>query len=638
MPESPAARTAAPPQEPAGLTLTAALLVTLVILAGSAVLGYAVWDLATRPLQPQWLVLAALTVSTAWLTLRIPTTEFSFSISDTFNIAGAVLFGPSVGAIMAALDALVLSSRFTITRKTAYRIPFNIAASSVAIWTATLVFLALAGDETSLGDPLASIRLVGPLVLLGAVNYCLNVGLVTMAVSLERHMPMFEVWRAHFLGLWMTHFGGVLATVPLVLWQLLQPFPGVLTILVLVVPLPILLYTTFRHSLGRVQDQLNHLGQVNRVYVAVIEALAQAVDAKDQVTSDHIRRVQTESVRLARALGVTNDEEIQAIKAAALLHDVGKLSVPEHILNKPGKLTPSEFEVMKKHAPAGADILSVVGFPYPVVPIVRHHHENWDGTGYPDGLSGAGIPIGARILSVVDCFDALTSHRPYRPRMEDAAALQIVVERRGTMYDPAVVDAFVEMHHAVIARVDARQAVPEKVEPPQRQTPSDDGYVRDLEAGYELGRVIGDATTGGKQLALRLWGVLRQQTPASAFVLYFYDPASDALVAVCADGEQSDLLSTSRIALGDRLSGWVGATRQGIINSDARLDLDEHVRESSPLRSALSVPVLAGERLQGVLSLYASHDNAFDESHRRIVLVAASAIVDSDSVARREQR
>ena len=129
--------------------------------------------------------------------------------------------------------------------------------------------------------------------------------------------------------------------------------------------------------------------------------------------------------------------QLRAIEAAALLHDVGKLAIPEHILNKPGRLTPAEFERMKSHARIGAEILSEVDFPYPVVPIVRHHHENWDGTGYPDGLKGDAIPVGARILAVVDCFDALTSHRPYRRALSVGEAVAIIDARRGTMYDPA---------------------------------------------------------------------------------------------------------------------------------------------------------------------------------------------------------
>ena len=158
-----------------------------------------------------------------------------------------------------------------------------------------------------------------------------------------------------------------------------------------------------------------------------------AIDAKDQITHGHIRRVQQYAVRLARHMGMTDGRQISAIEAASLLHDMGKLAVPEYILNKPGKLTAAEFDRMKLHAGIGADILSAIDFPYPVVPIVRHHHESWDGSGYPDGLRATAIPIGARILAVVDCFDALTSDRPYRPRMSDSDAIAILLSRRGTI-------------------------------------------------------------------------------------------------------------------------------------------------------------------------------------------------------------
>src|SRR5207302_10824336 len=170
------------------------------------------------------------------------------------------------------------------------------------------------------------------------------------------------------------------------------------------------------------------------------------IDAKDQITHGHIRRVQAYAVGLAKALGVTDPAQISAIEAASLLHDMGKLAVPEYILNKPGPLTPAEFEKMKLHASVGAGILSAIAFPYPVVPIVRHHHENWNGTGYPDGLRGSEIPVGARILSVVDCFDALTSDRPHRPRLSNDEAIEILMERRGSMYDPLIIDTFTKVH------------------------------------------------------------------------------------------------------------------------------------------------------------------------------------------------
>jgi putative nucleotidyltransferase with HDIG domain len=174
--------------------------------------------------------------------------------------------------------------------------------------------------------------------------------------------------------------------------------------------------------------------------------LAAAIDAKDQVTHGHINRVQHYAKQLAVAVGIKNEIQFKAIQAAAVLHDTGKIAIPESILNKPGPLTIEEFAVMKQHADIGADIVSSVNFPYPVEPIVRYHHENWDGTGYPNGLVGTSIPIGARILAVVDCFDALTSDRPYRRKLSNEEAVGILLARRGSMYDPLVVDAFLRIH------------------------------------------------------------------------------------------------------------------------------------------------------------------------------------------------
>src|SRR5206468_2945001 len=217
----------------------------------------------------------------------------------------------------------------------------------------------------------------------------------------------------------------------------------------MVLPLLLIFHVTIRSSFGRLEDARRHLGDMDRLYLSTIETLAMAIDAKEDVTHSHVRRVQAYAVALAHAMGIVDDESIKAIKAAALLHDTGKLAVPEHILNKPGKLTESEFEQLKQHVDVGADILSLVEFPYPVVPIVRAHHENWDGSGYPRGIRGEDIPIGARILSVVDCFDALTSDRPYRRAMTNQAAIDILLERRGRMYDPHVVDTFIGVYRDI---------------------------------------------------------------------------------------------------------------------------------------------------------------------------------------------
>jgi putative nucleotidyltransferase with HDIG domain len=180
-----------------------------------------------------------------------------------------------------------------------------------------------------------------------------------------------------------------------------------------------------------------------RIYSDMSAAeLLTAAMAYDSTTRQHIGRVRGYAVTLARAVGVSDESLIEAIDEAALFHDIGKLMIPARILNKPGRLTDSEFDEMRQHVDMGAAMLALLSLRSTVVPIVRAHHENWDGSGYLRGLKGAAIPLGARILSVADCFDALTSDRPYRSRLPAEEALLIVRERRGTMYDPAVVDIF----------------------------------------------------------------------------------------------------------------------------------------------------------------------------------------------------
>ncbi len=196
------------------------------------------------------------------------------------------------------------------------------------------------------------------------------------------------MWRENFIWISLNYFCGASVAVLLVVGtrEIDLRFIGV------IVPLLLVLYFTFKISMDRVEDANRHVEKVNRLYLSTIETLAMAIDAKDQVTHGHIRRVQKYAVGLAKALGVHDEALLKAVEAAALLHDMGKLAVPEYILNKPGRLTEAEFEKMKLHASVGADILSAIDFPYPVVPIVRHHHESWDGTGYPDGLRGRTSP------------------------------------------------------------------------------------------------------------------------------------------------------------------------------------------------------------------------------------------------------
>jgi diguanylate cyclase (GGDEF)-like protein/putative nucleotidyltransferase with HDIG domain len=384
-------------------------------------------------------------------------------------------------------------------------------------------------------------------------------------------------------------------------------------------------------SMGRVEDANRHVTQLSKLYMSTIETLAMAIDAKDQITHGHIRRVQTYAVALAKEVGVTDTSLIQAVEAAALLHDMGKLAVPEYILNKPGPLTPAEFDKMKLHATVGADILSAIDFPYPVVPIVRHHHENWNGTGYPSGLAGTDIPIGARILSVVDCFDALTSDRPYRPRLADKDAIRILTERRGSMYDPLVVDTFARVYTRIIPQsvpVDDNSslaAITEASGSPM-PLPQSNRSLDDIAASTDETLTLFDLARGltplitlqdiGDMIAKHL----RRLIPCSLCVFFVYNVDSDELVAAHASGDNAELVTGLRIGLGQRLSGWVAANRQSIRNSDPVLDLGEVARAIVPRpRSCLSTPLSIDRELVGVLTLYSTSRDAFSDEHQRII-------------------
>jgi putative nucleotidyltransferase with HDIG domain len=444
--------------------------------------------------------------------------------------------------------------------------------------------------------------------------FLLNSWLVASRIAVDRHVSPIDVWRRSFIWLSVNHFCGASVAVLLVgnNRSIDVLFVG------LVMPVLLVLHFTFKVSMQRIEDAYRHVEQVNTLYLSTIRTLAMAIDAKDQITHGHIRRVQVYAVGLARRLSITDESLIKAIEAAALLHDTGKLAIPEYILNKPGKLTPVEFDKMKEHADIGADILSAIDFPYPVVPIVRHHHENWDGTGYPDRLRGTDIPIGARILSVVDCFDALTSDRPYRPRLTDEAALKILNDRRGSMYDPLIVDVFCRVHREIAPDPSADSPVSATLDAivyrPHRSTTFVDVDEQDgaLTLFHHAARSPSTVCTCPKVTDRDFWPNLKEAIPFSLGIIFVNDPTTNELAVGQAFGDRASIVEGVTIPLGHRLSGWVAVNRQPILNSDARLDLGELASRAS-LRSCLSAPLDQRNGTVGVITLYSDSAEGFDE-------------------------
>jgi len=612
-----------------------------VVAIGAAVILHSLAGVAFVPRPYEWMLFAALAIATGSFSVKIASVVATISISDTFFITLALLFGPAPAAIAVAVDSLIMSWRLGHAWR---RIMLNMAAPAVSIWAGAQIFFLIARVPELAHSDVAVGSLIGPLLLMTLIYFALNSGLIATAVGLESGQSPLDIWRRHFQWLGIGYMASASLAFCFVL--LIQQVSFLAAIVIL--PMLAVFHLTLKASYGRLEDARRHLADVDRLYLSTVETLAMAIDAKDDVTHSHVRRVQAYAVGMARALGFTDESTLKAIEAAALLHDTGKLAVPEHILNKPGKLTPSEFEKMKLHVDVGADILSLVDFPYPVVPIVRCHHENWDGTGYPRGVKGEAIPIGARILSVVDCFDALTSDRPYRRAMTEQAALGILRERSGKMYDPAVVDMFIKVfrdipvasHGAaetteVMQRIaqSKHEASPPVIEAPA--APSTFAASSNLLACVSLARVAGGEGSLADVLALSS-NLVNDILPAATGAWFVPDQSRDQLVVADAFGPAAAILAGFSVDVGGRLTGWVAASRQPILNSDASLDLGGRQEGNEPrLLTCMSVPLVAGETLVGVLSLYSAEAEGFNDDRGRLIQMIAPHLATAINAAAR---
>jgi putative nucleotidyltransferase with HDIG domain len=598
--------------------------------AGTALVGALVVSLSLSDVlnqspefRVQWFSLVALTVVSGLLPVTLPSVGISISISETFVVAGTLLFGAAGGTVLVLLDALFISIRLRFSRRIRWQqIVFNLSATPIALWIAA----ELAGIKPLFEtDPVITkldFWFIGRLTVFTTIYFFLNSWLLAVAIALQRKVRPYEIWAKYCRELIVNYgAGGSIGALLVYNTRTVDPI-----FVAAIIPLLVLLFLTYQWSNKRVEAERQKVADLNRVFLSTIEALALAIDAKDQVTHGHIRRVQRYTMTLADALGIKEVKQLDALRAAALLHDTGKLAVPEYILNKPGPLTPAEFERMKVHAAVGADILKSINFPYPVEPIVRYHHENWNGSGYPEGLRGHDIPLGARILSVVDCYDALTSDRPYRPRYSRQHAEQVLRERRGSWYDPWVVDEFLR----ILDRLERMEA-DENLATPGAQAPvlsplqldviaattAEEREFNELRRDLPLSASVTDA-------AEVLFRHLRRVIPAANFTLFVPNDKNELAVVACS-GVGTSAIEGLTIPIGDRISGWAHAHKQAVLNSNAALELGPVARTFSvPLRYGLAVPILNGpvSTPTGVVTAYGSEP--FNNDHKRILESAAT--------------
>ena len=428
-----------------------------------------------------WLIPLGMVLSLAASFKKIPVTgSRQLTNSDTsshisLGFVPCFLFlmlgGPLAG--MAASLVNVVATSLYPKRSFLHQIFFSLAGVNLALLAAGAVlhWFGLApldmnshGEENLLSFTAKDlIRLVG-IALATGVYYLVSTALVAGVIALCNKKRIGDVWKDGFAWIWTSYYAGAaFAACIVMLLPILKAFPFVAaTVGVIACTIPALMLVLQRYhwenrirqeehieELQRKQEVLELTNaelqqskeQIQQLFQSTVESLALAIDAKDRYTHDHIKRVRYFAEEIGRQMALTSDQ-LQALSTAALLHDIGKIAVPEQILSKPGRLTNEEMDKIKTHPDMGARILEPVNFPYDVIPAVRSHHERWDGTGYPDKLIGASIPLGGRILAVADVFDALTTPRPYRPGWSEEDALNYIRNNAGTHFDPDVVNAF----------------------------------------------------------------------------------------------------------------------------------------------------------------------------------------------------
>jgi diguanylate cyclase (GGDEF)-like protein/putative nucleotidyltransferase with HDIG domain len=630
------------PQETTDLPLTRAgrLYLLLIGALGFSTLFFAVadWESPNLLKYAGYLTIAVLS---SGLRITVPGVTGTLSLNFLFVLIGILELTASETVVMGTLLVLIQCFWNQPRRPRPAQILFNVSAMALAVAAADWVYHSSWIQAQAFDSAIRMAAATGVLFLLNTVP-------MSIALTLIERRPFLAAWRECYFWALPYYLGGAAIAE---LARLANRFVRWETVL-LMGPVLYLIYRSYRLYLDRLEEEKSHAEEVSGLHLRTIEALALAIEAKDHTTNDHLHRVQIYAMEIAKDLNL-DTETCEALRAAALLHDIGKLAVPEHIISKPGKLTPEEFEKMKIHPIVGAEILERVQFPYPVVPIVRAHHEKWDGTGYPYGLVGEAIPVGARILSVVDCLDALASDRQYRRALPLEEAMQVVKSESGKAFDPRVVEILVERYLELERKAQARTVALCKLStdlkisrglapaagfelsnplapPASKHAPIDFlssiGAARqEVQALFEISQELGNSLSLDETLSV-LGVRLRRIIPHSALAIWMR--RGDTLVPEYVCGDDFRLFSTLEIPIGHGLSGWVAANQKPILNGNPSVEsgyLNDATR-TSMLRSAVAVPLEGVNGVLGVLSLYQPERDAFTKDHVRILLAISSKI------------
>ena len=573
--------------------------------------------------------------------IQIPGTSSWITSGDVFVFLAVLVWGPAAATLVAATDAAATSLR------TSKRMTVRLGAPtmmSIAIFASASLFELLLHilSEFNLAG---TVILLGSLLLFSQIYFFLNTFLLAAFYAFKSRTAVFALWWVAYRWMGLIYAAGASAA-GLIYMSIQHYGPGSL---LAAGPLVATILLACHFYVKQANEREKAIKEISNIHLATVEALATAIDAKDEITADHVFRVQVYACGLARHFGL-GKPEIEALKAGALLHDVGKIAVPDYILNKPGKLTAAEFDKMKIHTVVGAQIMERVNFPYPVVPIVRHHHERWDGRGYPDALSDVQIPLTARILTVADCFDAVREDRQYRKGMSRQEACAFLRDGAGKQFDPTVVDAFlsnlVSFEDEIAAHKSSQQplltpttqaglsenamsAVP-AAGLAQQESGSPD-YIKHIKSSRNEAAVLHEiAQMFGRNLDVD--GVVRETTnkiervvPFTTAVLYLKAQDGGAVLAAYAFGRNAEKIQGRTLGMGQGIAGWVVINGRHMCNTDPMLDLDRLLGSNQDdsiedgYRTAAVFPLIVGDETIGALGLYSNQLAAYSTGHIQLL-------------------
>ena len=585
--------------------------------------------------------------------IKLPKTKGYVSVRE-FALFWSIIWLGTGGGVLLALIAAV--GNYSIGRKNKVRWAVDIALICLTTCVSGIVFYAVLANifgftvNPVADNSISALALLGAMIVMGCIHYSVYSGLYTLFLKFEGVFSVSRFWKDNAL---VGIACGIISVITVFGFHLLTVYFGLIFGLV-VLPIVILGHFAYTFHKQLLAQKTKEIREASRVHLATVEALATAIDARDQVGRGHVTRTQIYAVGIGKVLNLSMNE-LEALNAGALLHDIGKLAVPDHILNKPGRLTPAEMEKTKIHASVGAAILEKVDFPYPVVPTVRHHHERWDGTGYPKGLAKEEIPLTARILAVADAYDTLRGARPYRPAVSREDARKFLINEGGKQFDPKVVDSFLRHLRKFEAEVEVQEL--SYIDETGKEQHSEDGtnseigssYVEQIKLAnrevftlYELARVFGTSLNIEDTLSLFVKKV-SELVSFDTCVVYLLNDTETVALAKYVEGKNKEELKNRKVQIGQGATGYALKKRQPVYNVNPGLDFSFYQMEFIQEYTAMaSLPLIANEKLIGAISLYSSEKASYEDEHMRLLetvsRIASDAIFTSLRHAETETR